>query len=421
MSAAPEKVFRKAALDRLSSPEQLDRLVTITSPRSWIALSGLAVLAVFALAWGIFGVVPTNVPAKGLLVAEGGRVLAAMAPAGGVVRQVGVRLGETVTKGQQVIAIQQDEADRKLSGARDVLAEREQEQASRSVVLQRELAARKANLRQRAAALQQSANAAAESIAYQEKRARNHRDMLAKGFSTGEKLNEIETELNRARRDLADAQAQRAALDAEEVQAQLDTDRDLTRLADGVAEARRRIDELQTQIRVASAVIAPADGRVVEVKVSDGAVVATGQPLLSIETTGSGLQAVVYIPTEHGKKVLAGMPGRISPAPVQKEEFGTLLGRVAAVSAYPATREGMAGVLHNAVLVDAYLKEGAPYEARIDLTAADTPSGYAWTSVRGPDIDLTSGTTVEATIAVREQAPITLILPFLRKILGVDG
>jgi len=31
-------IFRQAALDRLSSPEQLDRLMQVTLPTGWIAL-----------------------------------------------------------------------------------------------------------------------------------------------------------------------------------------------------------------------------------------------------------------------------------------------------------------------------------------------------------------------------------------------
>ena len=33
------KLFRKVALERLSSPEQLDQMMTVTSLRGWIALA----------------------------------------------------------------------------------------------------------------------------------------------------------------------------------------------------------------------------------------------------------------------------------------------------------------------------------------------------------------------------------------------
>jgi hypothetical protein len=44
-------IFREAALERLSSPEELDRLMQITTPRGWLALvaTGILLLAAFVL------------------------------------------------------------------------------------------------------------------------------------------------------------------------------------------------------------------------------------------------------------------------------------------------------------------------------------------------------------------------------------
>ena len=44
-------IFREAALERLSSPEELDRLMQITTPRGWLALiaTGILLLTAFVL------------------------------------------------------------------------------------------------------------------------------------------------------------------------------------------------------------------------------------------------------------------------------------------------------------------------------------------------------------------------------------
>jgi HlyD family secretion protein len=80
----------------------------------------------------------------------------------------------------------------------------------------------------------------------------------------------------------------------------------------------------------------------------------------------------------------------------------------------------MAAVVQNEGLVRDFTKKGAPYEARVDLIPADTPSGFRWTSGQGPDIALTSGTLVAAEITVRRQRPVELVLPFFRKLLGTE-
>lgn len=60
-------MFRKVALDRLSSPEELDQLPRVTSPRSWLALLALGILLAVALAWSGFATIPITVTGRGVL------------------------------------------------------------------------------------------------------------------------------------------------------------------------------------------------------------------------------------------------------------------------------------------------------------------------------------------------------------------
>ena len=54
-------LFRKSAIEKLSSPEQLDKAIVITPPSFWIALAGGVLIVVVALLWGIFGKLPVKV------------------------------------------------------------------------------------------------------------------------------------------------------------------------------------------------------------------------------------------------------------------------------------------------------------------------------------------------------------------------
>ena len=65
-------IFRKVALDRLSSPEQLDQLLRVTDRRGWLALTAIGMLLVIAVAWGILGSVSSKVTGEGLLMRRGG-------------------------------------------------------------------------------------------------------------------------------------------------------------------------------------------------------------------------------------------------------------------------------------------------------------------------------------------------------------
>jgi multidrug efflux pump subunit AcrA (membrane-fusion protein) len=91
--------FRRRALERVSSPEELDRLVKVALPRSWIALAGLGLLMVAAAVWAVVARVPTTVEAHGYLLREGGIHVGA-APTAGVVVDVLHRPGDRVSAGE---------------------------------------------------------------------------------------------------------------------------------------------------------------------------------------------------------------------------------------------------------------------------------------------------------------------------------
>lgn len=99
----PRQIFRQEALNRLSSPEQLDQLMRVTSSRSWIALAAVGLLLFVALLWGIFGTIPTTVPAQGFLVRRG--VQSLDAPHAGVVKEIKVGSGDEVAKGQELVVM----------------------------------------------------------------------------------------------------------------------------------------------------------------------------------------------------------------------------------------------------------------------------------------------------------------------------
>lgn len=71
-------LYREAALKKLTSPEDLDRLLKITTIRAWLLLAALGCLLLAAFAWGIWGSISTTVEASGMLVQGAGETLEAI-------------------------------------------------------------------------------------------------------------------------------------------------------------------------------------------------------------------------------------------------------------------------------------------------------------------------------------------------------
>lgn len=153
---------------------------------------------------------------------------------------------------------------------------------------------------------------------------------------------------------------------------------------------------------------------------TDRMITQPSQSLFAIEPLGDGLEARPFVPSRLGKMVEAGMAVRLEPATAAREEFGAVMAEITWVSAFLATVEGMRAILQNDALARGYSADGPPFAVRAALLPdPGSASGYAWTSARGRGIPLTSGTGVRATVVVRRQAPITLLVPLLAGKLGL--
>ena len=61
------ELFRKEAVDRVASPEQLNDYIHVTSPAIWMALAGIICILVGFIVWGIFGNVYSTVDGAGIV------------------------------------------------------------------------------------------------------------------------------------------------------------------------------------------------------------------------------------------------------------------------------------------------------------------------------------------------------------------
>lgn len=123
---AENKLFRKAALDRLSSPEQLHTLMRVTNAKGWLALVGCALVIATAVAWGVLGRIQTKVGASGILLGGGG-LSEIIAEGEGELTAIEVKAGDVVKKGQLVAQVEQSTLDAQISSQERRLEEIERD------------------------------------------------------------------------------------------------------------------------------------------------------------------------------------------------------------------------------------------------------------------------------------------------------
>jgi HlyD family secretion protein len=412
----PTKVFRQVVLDRLSSPEQLHLLMRVTDAKGWLALAACGIVLAAAMTWAIWGRIPSKVEASGILIPVGG-LAAVVAMGDGQLTSFEVEVGDRVRQGQVIARIAQPE----LLGQIEVLKKQKsaleldlaanQSAGSEDARLRGEASTQqRATLRSGIAATRQRQHDLEERLAVQE-------TLLNKGLVTEDTVQTTRQQLRAADASIQGLEADLQKVAVEHFSAQRVTDGVLQTDRLRVGEVDRQLELLAQKLAQSAAVLSPHTGRVVELRAATGDVVSNGSPIASVERTdgGAALEALLYVDSRTGKVVKAGMIVEVAPTGVRRETHGAIVGHVRAVEDFPSTRGGMMRILHNEQLVDALLAEaaGAPIAVRATLDRdAGTPTGYRWTSGRGPDAQLTSGTRLGAYVVTHEERPVALVFPF---------
>jgi len=411
-------IFRKVALERLSSPEQLDQLVQVTDPRGWLALTGLSALLVAAIGWGIWGSIPTEARGEGILLRKGG-VSAIVSAANGQVEEILVAVGDVIAKGQPVATIRQEALSRQIKDNQSKLAALRSEYANalRSADQQKQLRAR--DLAQQRANLELSIGTIEKELALLLQRVEAEKSLLDDGLITKQAYLATQQALSSKQNELAGQRLELKGLDLKTLEADRQLDQQLEARQTAIRDLELATRELNAQLEETVNVRSQYSGRVLEIVADRGAVVSPGTPLLSVEVDSEDLRAMLFVPASAGKRVQKGMQVRVAPSTVKREEYGALLGQVVWVAEYPSTSLGMRRLLNNEALVTKLMEQGPPIQVDVVLTPdAETPTGYRWSSSRGPNLKISSGTLASGDIIVKKDRPISLVIPALREKLG---
>jgi len=413
-------IFRKVSLARLASPEQLDQILRVTAPKDWVALAAVFMLLGVAVAWGYEGSIPTRATGQGVIVRSGG-VLNVVSPASGILFAVNVKVRDKIKRNQVIATVEQPEILDKLKASEQQLeqlrSERDRAVRARTEGSQLDMAAldeQKTSTEQEIEALTQQSKLAADRIPIQE-------DLLAKGLITGQdviaarqRVLELQGRIRTDQARLKQIAAQRYSANAQPKQTEAE-------MQSRISDLERNIVVQQHGLKLASSVVSPYGGEVIELKADTGAAVAAGSAILSIQREVDELEALVYLPSDKAKAAELGQEAQISPSTVKREEYGYIRAKVVYVADYPATPAALMRNFQNESLVRALTAQGPVTELRVVLEAdPSTPSGFKWSSSAGPAITLSSGTICSVEVVTREQKPYTLVLPFIKEKLGLS-
>ncbi len=101
-------LYRKSSLEKLSNPDQLDRMIKISSPLSWLALVSVLLIIAATVVWAFLGTIPTTETVNGIITGADSSC-AVFADASGVISTYNKQIGDSVTAGEVVARITRDD------------------------------------------------------------------------------------------------------------------------------------------------------------------------------------------------------------------------------------------------------------------------------------------------------------------------
>ncbi|WP_180901161.1 NHLP bacteriocin system secretion protein [Martelella soudanensis] len=418
---SPKRVYRQSALQQLQSPESTDSLMRVVGPSGWVVALAIALVFCGAIYWSIFGAVTTFVAGKGVLGPAYGETRDFVATHSGILQSLPVKLGDTIEEGEllasiEIVSVAQDkrEAERTLRSLKD-------EQTLLETYWNTLLPQRMADLEQKEKDLARQIEWDQKQVESREKILQGFEQASSDGAITPLRLEQARDAFIQASGNLDETKFDKDQLAANRLELENQKTTAFQAMNDRVLQAQESLADLEDTLDSGGKVLSDMSGRVVAVDASIGSFVQPGSPIVTVQPVNDDIEGVFFANPLHGKKVLAGMDVNVSPSTVEASRFGTIRGKVVWVSEDPQSDTAVARQLGNETLAKALAGNEPPIAFGVQLEKdKGSPSGLKWTSGHGPNMKVRTGTLADADVAVEQVPPIVLVIPAIRRVLGLD-
>ncbi len=420
-----KRLFSKKALKNLSSPEELDKVLVISSSSTWMALLAFLAFIITVVAWGFMGKIPDTVYAQGIIIDRFGKIDITPLGAGKVI-SLEVQDGDHVKKGQVIATISQtglkiqlDEYNKNLALLKnnniDLLE-------SAKTLLDNQIV----NLDKKRKQLDRELQ---EGIQIYNRVYAIYRKMVSakeSGAISAVLMNQKEKEVAAAKVNIDSYKQQISEIETSKSNHLLGYEKYQKKLDLEEKNLSVKISAIQQNATVNSEVISPEDGVILSVDVKVGSDVNIQSPIAKLsltdlyETKNTFLK--LYVSPFSAGKIQVGQLVRFSPFFVVEQEHGYMLGKVIKINNYPMSAAELENDLSNRGLVKFFQSQtsDAPVQILCSLERdSQTANGYRWSTISGPQLLIPQGSLGSAKITVSEKAPAALVIPWIKKRTGI--
>ncbi|MCK5294907.1 MAG: NHLP bacteriocin system secretion protein [Arcobacteraceae bacterium] len=420
-----QEIFRKSALAKLSSPEQLDTLVKQVSSKGWLALLTFGLIIAFTVVWGFYGTITTKVNGTGLIMKLSG-MSNIYSTTTGMISELYIEVGDEIEKDQIIAKVLHKREQLTIKTKEDTLLKLQEKKEESSKIGQNDL-------RLNFSIFKKQKDEIKLQIAMTKKRYKeiglkinSQTELYSKGLITKENLTNTQNNLEKTDMELTNLINSLSVKNIEAFQKKRALENELSQFEQRIIDAKRELRQLRQNLILESNIKSNFSGKIMELNVAQGTVVGGGWHIAIVENSsntngvGDNLRAVFFIPALKGKLVQNDMMAQISPSNIKKQEYGFIEGKVDFVSEFPASSKAIMNIIKNEDLAQSFVQNGSPIIVYATLQKDNnTFSKLKWSSSKGPKVYITSGTICQVQVAVKKQKPISFVIPYLENKLGL--
>lgn len=399
-------IFRKKAANYFQSPEELNHVVKLNSPKTGLVAAGVGILLVGIMAWASFGSVKLTLPGQGVLLTSDFQTLTA--GTSGTIEELTIQPGAMVEAGQVIAQLNAPE----LLAKWNKLESLKNELVRSKDQLQLDVAKEKAEKKDQLIASRQLAQKELLTIIKKKNflnfRQKDSRYMLDQGIISEAEYQTLATEFSELIQKERDIQVRIESLEEQLSQLKYIQNDQLARLESRVDRIKTTQIDFEYDYRKRTQVIAAQEGTVIDVFLHQGDAVEKGQSMAVINPSSDGkaYQLIAYVPNDRAAALEKGMEVEIKPKNGRMGEL--LVGIVETVSPYPVSKETINRHFYNAGQSESIHKLGVVNEVVVRLV----PRLDADLAVAQPQLE--NGMLCDARFILKKTPPIFLVAPFLK-------
>jgi len=408
-------IFRDEALDYISTPNDVNKIISIVGAGTWLLIVVFFAIVGLALGWLFYGSIPVTLQGQGILIPKGGVFKTVRSSDGlNIIKDLPVKIGQIVEKDQVIAVLDNPETTKAIVVRTKYIDDLKKKRDDLRKDAVKSIQEKTANYENQKKIIEDGLKTKTDYQKGLEENLEKQRMFLKKGYARQQNVLDVESQINAVKEETFRekeklVQLEKALIVDRESWSQREREIDFK-----LMDEERGLEDLKTRQETISTIKSPLTGKVIAIQHKARDNVNTNEPLVTlVQGDENQLEGLIYLNPLEGKEVKVGMEVYMIPAHLEKEQVGYIQGKVADVSPYPETMSSLMSTLQNEELVKKFEEPSPPISVRISI-------------VNDPQKDKNSiahfkfspGTWIYGRVIVKHHSPFSILIPAIKKLVG---